>query len=180
MTRTADGTATRSFPFGRFYGLRSWRLPEEYNWFFDRQKRIGGRCAVFAKLDICGQAVGVVSTHLENRTDGAGRQRQMQAVLDEADRVFPDIPVIVGGDLNTNTFDGRNVVEISRLADNPALLEARVAQIGRYEPLMTACAAARLYSGFRRRYDAAQTAAAGRISCALSGLDPAARFFGAE
>lgn len=117
------------------------RLPEEYNWFFDRQKRIGGRCAVFAKLDICGQAVGVVSTHLENRTDGAGRQRQMQAVLDEADRVFPDIPVIVGGDLNTNTFDGRNVVEISRLADDPALLEARIAQIGRYEPLMAACAA---------------------------------------
>ena len=26
------------------------RLPEQYNWYFDRQKRIGGRLAVFAEL----------------------------------------------------------------------------------------------------------------------------------
>ena len=28
------------------------RLPEQYNWYFDRQKRIGGRLAVFAELDV--------------------------------------------------------------------------------------------------------------------------------
>ena len=30
------------------------RLPEQYNWYFDRQKRIGGRMAVYAELDIGG------------------------------------------------------------------------------------------------------------------------------
>ena len=30
------------------------RLPEQYNWYYDRQKRIGGRNAVFAKLDVLG------------------------------------------------------------------------------------------------------------------------------
>ena len=33
------------------------RLPEQYNWYYDRQKRIGGRNAVFAKLDVQGQEV---------------------------------------------------------------------------------------------------------------------------
>ena len=36
------------------------RLPEQYNWYYDRQKRIGGRNAVFAKLDVQGQEVGAV------------------------------------------------------------------------------------------------------------------------
>ena len=31
------------------------RLPEQYNWYNDRQKRIGGRCAVLAKLDFHGK-----------------------------------------------------------------------------------------------------------------------------
>ena len=39
------------------------RLPEAYNWYFDRQKRIGGRCAVFARLDVGGRALGAVSVH---------------------------------------------------------------------------------------------------------------------
>ena len=81
------------------------RLPEQYNWYYDRQKRIGGRNAVFAKLDVQGQEVGAVSIHLENRTSGAGRLQQMKAVLQEVERVFPGIPVVLGGDLNTNTFD---------------------------------------------------------------------------
>ena len=65
------------------------RLPEQYNWYFDRQRRIGGRCAVFAELAVGGRSVGVVSIHLENRTHGEGRQAQMHAVLQEAERMFP-------------------------------------------------------------------------------------------
>ena len=98
------------------------RLPEQYNWYNDRQKRIGGRCAVLAKLDFHGKEIGVASIHLENRTDGEGRRVQMQAVLDEVQRVFAGLPVILGGDLNTNTFDGRDKEYIRHLADNPAEL----------------------------------------------------------
>ena len=47
-------------------------MPEQYNWYNDRQKRIGGRCAILAKLDVHGREVGVASIHLENRTDGPG------------------------------------------------------------------------------------------------------------
>ena len=93
------------------------RLPEQYNWYYDRQKRIGGRNAVFAKLDVQGQEVGAVSIHLENRTSGAGRLQQMKAVLQEVERVFPGIPVVLGGDLNTNTFDGRDKAVIRHLCD---------------------------------------------------------------
>ena len=40
--------------FSRWPIRKAWtiRLPEQYNWYFDRQRRIGGRCAVLAELDI--------------------------------------------------------------------------------------------------------------------------------
>ena len=62
------------------------RLPEQYNWYFDRQKRIGGRLAVFAELDVGGRPLGAVSIHLENRTHGEGRRLQMEAILNAVER----------------------------------------------------------------------------------------------
>lgn len=118
------------------------RLPEQYNWYYDRQKRIGGRNAVFAKLDVQGQEVGAVSIHLENRTSGAGRLQQMKAVLQEVERVFPGIPVVLGGDLNTNTFDGRDKAVIRHLCDEPEELAAAIEMIDLYEPLLQDCTAA--------------------------------------
>ena len=114
----------------------TFRLPEENNWYFDRQKRIGGRNAIFAKLDVGGTEIGAVSMHLENRTDGAGRRRQVRAILDEADRVFGDIPVLMGGDLNTNTFDGRSVPTIEFLSDHPELLCDQMKHVEEYEPCL--------------------------------------------
>lgn len=112
------------------------RLPEAYNWYFDRQKRIGGRCAVFAKINYFGQTIGVVSVHLENRTDGEGRRAQMRAVLYEASRVFNGIPVMIGGDLNTNTFDGRDKELIMKLVKNPDELDERLKSPELYEKLL--------------------------------------------
>ena len=80
-------------------------MPEQYNWYFDRQKRIGARVAILCALDIGGREIGAVSVHLENRTDSAGRAAQMAAVYEEIERSFsPETPVMIGGDLNTNTF----------------------------------------------------------------------------
>lgn len=114
-------------------------LPEQYNWYFDRQQRIGGRCAVLAQLDIIGQPVGVCSIHLENRTTGIGRQIQMRSILDEVSHIFSGIPVVLGGDLNTNTFDGSDTESISQLVDNPDALLKQTAQIEQFEPLLTDC-----------------------------------------
>lgn len=98
------------------------RLPEQYNWYFDRQRRIGGRLAVLAELDAAGTTLGVGTIHLENRTDGPGRQAQLETVLAEAEAWFsPGTPVILGGDLNTNTFDGRDKDAIQAVAASPAL-----------------------------------------------------------
>ena len=97
------------------------RLPEQYNWYFDRQRRIGGRLAVFAELDVGGRPLGVVSIHLENRTHGAGRQAQMAVILEAVDRELAGMPVILGGDLNTNTFDGRSKEDIGDIAGSPEL-----------------------------------------------------------
>lgn len=114
------------------------RLPEENNWFLDRQTRIGGRCAIFAELEIGNRSFGVVSIHLENRTSGEGRQRQMQAIYDETLSLFPDMPILLGGDLNTNTFDGRNIEEIQDLYKNQDELMMRIKNPEKYEPLLFA------------------------------------------
>ena len=124
--------------FSRFpiVWAETFRLPEENNWYFDRQKRIGGRNAIFAKLSIGGQMIGVVSIHLENRTDGPGRRRQVRAILDEAERVFPGIPVVMGGDLNTNTFDGRSLPAIQFLSNHVDLLQDQIEHVEEYEPCL--------------------------------------------
>lgn len=84
----------------------------------------GGRLAVFAQLDVGGRPLGVVSIHLENRTDGPGRQAQMQTILEAVRRELPDMPLILGGDLNTNTFDGRDKEDIGAIAASPDLRRA--------------------------------------------------------
>ena len=58
-------------------------MPEQYNWYYDRQKRIGARVAIVCSLDIGGREVGAVSVHLENRADSEGREAQMAVVYDE-------------------------------------------------------------------------------------------------
>lgn len=118
------------------------RLPEQYNWYFDRQRRIGGRLAVYAELDVGGKSLGAVSIHLENRTHGAGRKAQMQAILEAVDRELAGMPVILGGDLNTNTFDGRSKGDIGDIAGSPALRRRCLEDVFAFEPLLPMCAEA--------------------------------------
>lgn len=112
------------------------RLPEEYNWYFDRQRRIGGRLAVFAELDVGGKSLGAVSIHLENRTHGEGRRRQMETILDAVRRELPDMPLILGGDLNTNTFDGRDKEDINDIAASPEMRRRCLEDVFQYEALL--------------------------------------------
>ena len=112
------------------------RLPEEYNWYFDRQRRIGGRLAVFAELDVGGKPLGAVSIHLENRTHGEGRLHQMQTILEAVRRELPDMPLILGGDLNTNTFDGRDKEDINDIAASPEMRRRCLEDVFDFEPLV--------------------------------------------
>lgn len=117
------------------------RLPEQYNWYFDRQRRIGGRLAILAELEVGGRSVGVGTIHLENRTHGPGRQAQLETVLRAAEAMFPGMPVALGGDLNTNTFDGRAKEDIGAIAADPALRRRCLEDVGSFEPLLPLCAA---------------------------------------
>lgn len=119
------------------------RLPERYNWYFDRQRRAGGRLAILAELDIAGKPLGVGTIHLENRTDGPGRQAQLETVLAEAEAWFsPGMPVILGGDLNTNTFDGRDKDAIQAVAASPALQRRCLEDVAAWEGCLRSAEAA--------------------------------------
>ena len=121
---------------------RAVRLPEQYNWYFDRQRRIGGRLAVLAELDVAGRPVGVGTIHLENRTHGPGRQVQLEAVLAAAEAMFPGMPVLLGGDLNTNTFDGRDKDAIQAVAGSPELQRRCLEDVADWEECLPAAAEA--------------------------------------
>lgn len=118
------------------------RLPEQYNWYFDRQKRIGGRLAVYAELDIGGHPLGAVSIHLENRTHGEGRRVQMEVILKAVEAELPGMPVILGGDLNTNTFDGRAKEDIGNIAGSPELRRRCLEDVFQFEALLPMAAKA--------------------------------------
>ncbi|WP_420408519.1 endonuclease/exonuclease/phosphatase family protein [Hoeflea sp.] len=65
------------------------------------QPRIGGRMAIAALLPTAAGDLCVVSTHLESNSGSARRAAQMERLLDAVERFAPDVPVIIGGDLNT-------------------------------------------------------------------------------
>ena len=117
-------------------------MPEQYNWYYDRQKRIGARVAIVCSLDIGGREVGAVSVHLENRADSEGREAQMAVVYDEIKKSFaPDTPVMIGGDLNTNTFDGRAKEDIGDIAADPEMRRRCLEEVFSFEALLPMAAA---------------------------------------
>ena len=101
------------------------RLPEQYNW-----------------LDAAGKSIGVGTIHLENRTHGPGRRAQLEAVLREAEAMFPGMPVVLGGDLNTNTFDGRDKDAIQAVAGSAELQRRCLEDVAAWEECLPAAEAA--------------------------------------
>lgn len=83
------------------------RLPDQLFWFnTEVSARIGSRCAVVATVMTEAGPISAVSVHLESRGDAAHRHTQMRMLLDTVDQLVGDMPVILGGDLNTGLADG--------------------------------------------------------------------------
>ncbi len=84
------------------------RLDEMADWYMpgDRQRRIGNRMAIAATFSAGAIRFVACAVHLENRTDGIGRARQMQTLLDSLDAYAQSVPVLIGGDLNTHVGPG--------------------------------------------------------------------------
>jgi endonuclease/exonuclease/phosphatase family metal-dependent hydrolase len=82
------------------------RLDDHGHWFCKsdanaNEPRVGGRVAVAAILETEGGQICTVSTHLESAGSIAARQSQMDRIMAAVDIFAPDMPVIIGGDLNT-------------------------------------------------------------------------------
>ena len=66
-------------------------------------KRIGGRCAVLAEINLGPKKIVLASVHLENNANSWQRAQQMDVLLKAIDTYSPDSSAIIGGDLNTLT-----------------------------------------------------------------------------
>lgn len=83
-----------------------------------------------------------MSIHLENRTHGEGRRAQMETILRAVEKELPGIPVILGGDLNTNTFDGRSKEDIGDIAGSRELRRRCLEDVFQFEELLPMAAEA--------------------------------------
>jgi len=83
----------------RLWGERLWRNDAD-------QPRIGERCAIGAVIETEAGPFVAVSVHLESATTAAYRQRQTKELIDEVETAFPNLPVLIGGDLNTGNHAG--------------------------------------------------------------------------
>jgi endonuclease/exonuclease/phosphatase family metal-dependent hydrolase len=83
------------------------RLDDHGHWFSEEagadpeQPRLGGRMAIAAVVPTARGPVCVVSTHLESNSGAAHREGQFRKLLDEVEAFAPEMPVLIGGDLNT-------------------------------------------------------------------------------
>lgn len=83
------------------------RLETSGRWFDGRfgERRVGGRMALLAEVATAAGPVLLGVVHYESHTDPADRLVSTRALLDAIDAHAPGMPVLIGGDLNTSTFD---------------------------------------------------------------------------
>ncbi len=83
------------------------RLEKSGRWFDGMfgERRVGTRIAVMAELRLAAGPVLLVSVHYESHTGPSDRLEQTRVMLDAIDAHTLQMPVLVGGDFNTSTFD---------------------------------------------------------------------------
>jgi endonuclease/exonuclease/phosphatase family metal-dependent hydrolase len=85
------------------------RLDPIADWFArprGSQKRVGNRMAVAATFTHASWRFVGCAVHLESDSDFSGRALQMRGLLDALDAYAGDLPVVIGGDLNTEVAAG--------------------------------------------------------------------------
>jgi endonuclease/exonuclease/phosphatase family metal-dependent hydrolase len=70
------------------------------------QRRVGGRMAIAARVDMASGPVTLVAVHYESETDAQGRRAQTQVMLDGLDCAYGTGRAVIGGDLNTSALTG--------------------------------------------------------------------------
>lgn len=72
-----------------------------------KEKRLGQQRAVAAIVDHPSGSLWAVSLHLDAHSTQRHRYRQMQLVLDHLEGLRPRLPVLIGGDWNTSTYNSK-------------------------------------------------------------------------
>ena len=80
-------------------------MPNGKDLMWGKEKRLGYQQAVVATIDHPSGAVRVVSLHLDAHSTQKHRCRQMKIVLDHLATLNPSLPVLIGGDWNTSTYN---------------------------------------------------------------------------
>jgi endonuclease/exonuclease/phosphatase family metal-dependent hydrolase len=120
------------------------RLERSGRWFDGGfgERRVGGRIAMMAVAPILGREVLLVATHYESHTGPEDRLAQTLTLIEAIETHAPGLPVLIGGDFNTNTFA---VGKAKRREISGDALEAdprRLVEPMAYEPMFEALAAA--------------------------------------
>lgn len=89
-------------------------LDDQGHWFTgspksDGQRRVGGRMAIAADVEVGPAPITLVAVHFESESDAQGRLQQAETMLSALCRVYGPAPMIIGGDLNTADLAGRSV-----------------------------------------------------------------------
>jgi endonuclease/exonuclease/phosphatase family metal-dependent hydrolase len=82
--------------------------------FGSSEKRLGRKRAAIAELATEAGPVVVAQAHLDSNASSPQRARQLAAILDAADAVAGTHPVLLGGDLNTTTYQYSSTVRLVR------------------------------------------------------------------
>ena len=96
------------------------RLGDDGSWFDGArgERRVGGRIAVVAQIELAGTPVTAAVVHLESHGDPDQRAGQMATLLDALDAYDPHAPIVIGGDLNTFSLG------LGQVADGDAVATA--------------------------------------------------------
>lgn len=87
------------------------RLEEAADWFIapkGGQRRIGNRMAVAVTITTEALRFVACTVHLESATDGLNRATQFRTLLNSLDIYAKGLPILIGGDLNTQVGPGRS------------------------------------------------------------------------
>jgi endonuclease/exonuclease/phosphatase family metal-dependent hydrolase len=94
-----------------------WYLP---NW-GAFQRRLGGRMALVVEIEAGEATLVVYNVHLESREHESLRLSQLEEILADVKRHWPGVPLILAGDLNTNSHDSAVVRRIGQAGFRNAL-----------------------------------------------------------
>ena len=91
-------------------GAHSLALPNGKDKLKGNEKRLGSQVAVIADMEHPSGTVRLVSLHLDAHSTQRHRHLQMRLVLDHLESLQPQLPVLIGGDWNTSTYNSRRAV----------------------------------------------------------------------